>query len=1116
MGFIGVYRAIYDYAPQAEGELAITDGDLLFVLEKNGDDDWWKAKKKAAAEDEDEPIGLIPNNYIEEAKPICYARALYEYTRQTEEELSFPEDANLMVFDTSDPDWILVGLDGDYGFVPANYIEMPRDEEAGDASQEVAPPPALPTRPPTELPSSPLPSPPQEIPASSITSAAAAASGPAATLAAAMGGRSATTKKPSVSFSEEPPATINSPPALPRRDYASTESPEQHEEEPVSPPLPSRPVPRLEPREAPTRTKSPPIPIRAASRHEFDTVNPSPLSPGGFRLYHINEMVSVMGKRKKMPTTLGVNLSTGIIMIAPEKAQDGPTQEWTGDRMTHYSREGKHVFLELVKPSKSIDFHAGAKDTAEEIVSALGELAGAIKAEGLLEVIAAGKSKGQKKGVVLYEFRAQGQDEVSVDVDDEVIILDDRLSEEWWKVRRIRSGKEGVVPSSYVEVTGTVLPSPASSGINSGRSMVEQNRLEEKRLAREALKNSRASEVGVQASLPERGSSLSSTGARINNSGQRGIENGPSGGSPTSSSRPRPDPSKVRAWTDRSKSFSVDAQFLGLKDGKINLHKMNGVKIAVPVAKMSVEDLNFVEKMTGQSLQDKPRGDRRVSAKSATESSRSKVGASVQPRKPDYDWFQFFLSCDVAVGLCDRYAQAFVKDSMDESVLPDVDASVLRNLGLREGDIIKVMRFLDNKYGRTKNRKEGEGEGGLFAGEGGKLKNNTRKGRPTPTNQASDVVDPKAFSKDDGEAAGSAAASSSSPTQENPKKPSSAGGFDDDAWDVKPARPQPAPSNLSPKVEEQPKPVAVASAPPPTQLTGGMQELSLLSQPLESIKPQPTAPAPLQQPAATDINSQPTQLPGASASVFNAVASLSTSPAAQARARPTPPSGTPTQGGGLMPPPPPRPLSAPQVTGPSQFGAPSIMPQMTGVQGQVAPPGQSLNDITQNRLQQQIMQQQEQIRQMQQQQPMQPGFMVGQPTGIMRQHMTGIQSPFGPQQTGQMPQGPGMMGPQATGVPGQYSVSGPINSFLPSPLEPQRTAMPTGPPSIQRGGAGSFGSGQPPQQQGSGMLQPLTAQKTGPPPPIRFGMQNEAKLTPQATGRRANLAQATPENPFGF
>jgi hypothetical protein len=69
MAFLGVYRAIYDYVPQSEGELTLTEGDLLFVLDNNSDDDWWKAKKKAMSDEEDEPEGLIPNNYIEE---VCH------------------------------------------------------------------------------------------------------------------------------------------------------------------------------------------------------------------------------------------------------------------------------------------------------------------------------------------------------------------------------------------------------------------------------------------------------------------------------------------------------------------------------------------------------------------------------------------------------------------------------------------------------------------------------------------------------------------------------------------------------------------------------------------------------------------------------------------------------------------------------------------------------------------------------------------------------------------------------------------------------------------------------------------------------------------------------------
>ena len=91
-------------------------------------------------------------NARRQAQPTHKARALYDYTRQTDEELSFTEDAQLEVFDISDPDWILVGLDGEYGFAPANYIEVSgvvtaNEEEARAASPE-PPAPSLPRRPP--------------------------------------------------------------------------------------------------------------------------------------------------------------------------------------------------------------------------------------------------------------------------------------------------------------------------------------------------------------------------------------------------------------------------------------------------------------------------------------------------------------------------------------------------------------------------------------------------------------------------------------------------------------------------------------------------------------------------------------------------------------------------------------------------------------------------------------------------------------------------------------------------------------------------------------------------------------------------------------------------------
>ena len=509
MVFLGIYRALYDYAPQSAEELAVSESDLLFVLERpsstSEDDGWWKCKKKAASDDDDEPEGLVPNNYVEEAKPVYRAKALYDYSKQTDEELSFEEGAQLEVYDATDPDWTLVGKGGEYGFAPAIYIEQAGANGASNGAASAptaaiaspppaqqrmlaAPPPSM-ARAPT-VDDEPLPGEEDYVPPSQRQA------NPAAGLAAIIAQRTGGGSTPTAAS-----------PALPSRPQYTPEG--SSDEEAAPPPMPQRPTSQSQP----SRQLSPPRqqyrePSQPSPRYApTPSYSEPPSSPNsGFHLYNVHETVSHLGRKKKLPTTLGINIGRGLISISPEKSKDGPSNEWTAEKLTHYSIEGKHVFVELVRPSKSVDFHAGAKDTAQEIVGALGELAGAARAGGGLDEVIDAASKGtqgggRKKGVMLYEFMAQSGDEVSVEVGDEVIVVDDRKSEEWWVVRRLKNGREGVVPSSYVEVTGTVGESDIS-GLQSARSTVEQNRMEEERLAKDAARKTR------QSTVPERGSSL--------------------------------------------------------------------------------------------------------------------------------------------------------------------------------------------------------------------------------------------------------------------------------------------------------------------------------------------------------------------------------------------------------------------------------------------------------------------------------------------------------------------------------------------------------------------------------------------------------------------------------
>jgi hypothetical protein len=1007
----------------------------------------------------------------QKVQPAHKATALFDYTRQTDEEVSFSEDAELMVYDTSDPDWTLVGTNSEYGFAPSNYIQI-----LGDVSATTTSSPSVPAEPAApSLPQRPTQAP-EEHEASPAGSPIDMSHNPAAAaIASIIHKQHAPAEAPIETTRDEPPLPNlparpsynqaedreDSPPPMPRRPPSAHATPPmpQFSPEPTPPSRPQQAAPAALNRDG-TRVKASPPYNRAGEM----TLR----SPSGYHIYNINEMVEVMGKRKKMPTTLGINMATGIIFISPEG--DDRQQEWSAEKLSHYSIEGKHVFVDLVRPSKSIDFHAGAKDTAHEIAAALGEIAGAYRAGGLREVLEAGEGSGPKKGQILYDFVAQGDDEVTVAVGDEVIVLDDTKSEEWWMVRRLKNKEEGVVPSSYVEVE-SLIPKPPLMPAEPGLSSVEKNRMEEMRLSKLSMSKSRTDSVDSSDRHSKRESKIKS----------------------------KPDPSKVRKWTDRTKDFTVEAQFIGLSDGKIQLHKVNGIKIAVPVSKMSVEDLEHVEKVAGVSLdEDKPLSSIRPRV---VADKNSKAGASINR---DYDWFDFFLKAGVGPHRCERYAQSFNKDAMDESILPDITPEILQTLGLNQGDTLRVMKVLDAKYGRAPDKSKarnvsfgGEevigngdgGQGGLFSGPGGVLRNNTGRGRPAP-NVSAGQVDPKAFGQSDEVKSADSPATPPPPAAESEKP--IARGFDDDAWEVK-----------QPKQPARPS-VAATPTPPPTaaqvpQVTGAIADLSLLQAPLQPT-PQPTAaaqpapPMPALQPQVTAIQTPPPQQPqptGANASLFAQVAQIGQ----QARQRPQPPQAMAQNS--LLPPPPPRPLSAPQNFSQQQnsFGPPPLQTQLTGVPqagpGQFQPPMQPQATGYPSQFQN--------------------GMMMPQPTGFTPQSQFGIQQqqqpPFGnhmlPQQTGF--QG---LGPQPTGYGGYAQPQQPmqtgINSVLPPALQPQPTA--------NGFGNQSYSSPPPvppiPQQP---TATPLSPQKTGPPPSIRFGVKPDGpkRLEPQATGLRANLSQAS-------
>lgn len=342
-----------------------------------------------------------------------------------------------------------------------------------------------------------------------------------------------------------------------------------------------------------------------------------------------------------------------------------------------------------------------------------------------------------------------------------------------------------------------------------------------------------------------------------------------------------PSPARTRVWHDKTGQFRVEAEFLGLGNGKIRLHKINGVIIEVPVEKMSPEDIAYIKKARRQSqsanaasasrsspLAEDPEDDvplgrmsrpQSIASGPSTETrARSSpapaaVSSVVQqrPRKPQFDWFEFFLSAGCDMDDCTRYAANFERDRIDESILPDLEPSTLRSLGLREGDVIRVRKAIgikfrdltpeqkaqikeDEELARKLQEAENSGRGvppNLFTQPDGKLANNTRRGRPEPRERkgTASSIDPSSIGaaadklKEKNTSPASLVLLSPSPpapvTIAEPVKTAPLiSGFDDDAWvprpnSTKPATPTPAINTPPPA----PGPAPVITAPQPQQ-----------------------------------------------------------------------------------------------------------------------------------------------------------------------------------------------------------------------------------------------------------------------------------------------------------
>lgn len=787
--FKGLYKAVFDYDPAPENaneELSIKENDILYLINdeiEDGDEGWWLFKKRLVGVDVEEPIGLVPNNYIELlTEPLYKCKALYDYEdlQNEEEEIAFKENDTFEVFDDSDGDWLLVKTvrdnieDDEYGFIPSNYVEKIDDTVSSmpapvDVSS-FAPPPVRFDR--EQIANSQSPAP-----------------------------------QSSVDLFQPPPkhkslSEEKELPKLPNINDSYQQSNDDEPEDEAPPPKPIRPTTTGNAYKAPSQDE-----YRSRSEEQPNE---------DFESWNVQEIVD-RSKKIRAKLTIGNTLLT----FYSENSPGGRPEEWSLNKLVSFDLEKKHLFLELVSPSISLELHTGNSAVGRAIYDRLCEVKGA-SSKSLSQIKSASTVSPQRKqelrekktAKVVVDFVAESSDELTITPGEKVYVINDTNSRDWTLVEKVdQPGKRGLVPSQFIQAVNQ-LTSIADSDEYNVRSKKtntrsysadeddyeiepEKKESKTKKLLRSLtgkksetsskfssntkLKPQTTGSWKDDASQNTRSSRSASVSSKINGSQSNRSNKSPQ----KTKERSHPNSKKVRSWVDRSATFKVDAELIGASQGKIHLHKTNGVKIAVPAEKLSLQDLEYVEKSTGFSLdkykpqtrtvqeplqaqptdardkererrirlkerEDREHREREVEelrkARELLEQERKKLreekerdfarlkelqmsgspapspapvkpprpqqtGNTAKPLKNDmtgrnpnlpyYDWFEFFLKTGVDVNNCQRYTINFEREDITEDILPSIDATLLRSLGLKEGDILRVMKYLDDKFGRN-------------------------------------------------------------------------------------------------------------------------------------------------------------------------------------------------------------------------------------------------------------------------------------------------------------------------------------------------------------------------------------------------------------------------------
>ncbi|KAJ2742264.1 cytoskeletal protein binding protein, partial [Coemansia sp. BCRC 34301] len=671
-----VRRAIYAYKPTDGDELAIKEGDVLYIL-SSSDPDWLQAKRKPVNADDAEEQGLVPANHTEIVEPISQARALYDYEATQDEETTLVEDERIQIIEGDDPDWYMAKTKGGYGFIPKAYVElvssekppapqMRRDEElAGEA------------RAPTPEQQAPLPPPPPPPPPPLPPMLPAQPSGAAT---------------PTRTTLPPPPPP---PPPPPASDFAQNS--------PVASAPPSNTISHFSVIEG-KKKKGGKVTLSISNAALVIDSNSDTVAPKRYAMAHVSKCTAkkaVLGieiggyEPAAFDFTCGSVAEAERILDAINAARRGM---FIGDRAA-----SDRFSEDAPPPLPPKDSQYSPQLTATSVPTVI------------MPALPPHTTTSQEHAVILYEFSSDDPEELTVSEGDRVLVLD-KSDPEWWQVQLSPPhGRAGLVPASYIEVQSASLRASfdADYGLPAAPAKVESTpplptRTETvRRAASQAHMTAPAQPVLAPVATYAAPNQTSSRGETppASRRAPSDSDNMPlhllqlrqAQQAEQSAAAPAPvldgpDMSKVRTWTDGSGAYTVDAQFLSLDpDGQVHLHKINNKKITVDLAKFSAEDRLYVEGVTGTSIPPA------MPAKPKTARQRQQESARKHPeRRPinyDFDWFDYFtLKSGVSADNALKYATSFVAERLDDESIPEITAETMRTLGVKPADIPKIQR----------------------------------------------------------------------------------------------------------------------------------------------------------------------------------------------------------------------------------------------------------------------------------------------------------------------------------------------------------------------------------------------------------------------------------------